>query len=151
MSFRFQTLGLHPALLTRVQQQSLPNVAPGSYNIMQYDDFSEKNVQKRAQGPNWRHALYTEQMAKIPHSTFKQAYEKRKEEERRVGPGTYFINDFITESDRKPRCLRGALDQLTPRFPNDQPVCSSFFFTNSLSNSFKIGKSTTTRCLRYIR
>jgi hypothetical protein len=89
---------------------------------MQYDEFNEKNVQKRAQGPNWQQALYTEQMAKIPHSSFKETYEKRKEGERRLGPGTHSINDFITESDRKPRCLRGALDQLTPRFPIDQPV-----------------------------
>ena len=81
-----------------------------------------KHVHKRAQGPNWQQGLYTEQMAKIPHSSFKQTYEKRKEEERRVGPGTYSIDDFIAEADRRPQCLRGALDQLTPRFPNDEPV-----------------------------
>jgi hypothetical protein len=121
-TFRFQTLGLHPGLLTRIPSENLPHIAPGSYNVMQYDEFNEKNVQKRAQGPNWQQALYTEQMAKIPHSTFKESYEKRKEEERRLGPGTYTINDFITEFDRKPHCLRGALDQLTPRFPVDQLV-----------------------------
>lgn len=89
---------------------------------MQYGDFSEKNVQKRTQGPNWQQGLYTEQMAKIPHSTFKQTYEKRKEDERRLGPGAYSINDFITDGNRKPQCIRGALEQLTPRFPPDQPV-----------------------------
>ncbi len=89
---------------------------------MQYDDFSGKNVQKRAQGPNWQQALFTEQMAKIPHSTFKETYEKRKEDERRLGPGTYTINDFVMDSDRKPRSTRGPLDQLTPRFPIDPPV-----------------------------
>jgi hypothetical protein len=97
-------------------------MAPGAYNIMQYDDFSGKNVQKRAQGPNWQQALFTEQMAKIPHSTFKETYEKRKEDERRLGPGTYTINDFVMDSDRKPRSTRGPLDQLTPRFPIDPPV-----------------------------
>ncbi len=102
--------------------QSSPNVAPGSYNLMQYGDFSEKNVQKRAQGPNWQQASYTEQMAKIPHSSYKATYEQQKENERRVAPGAYHINDFLTESDRKPQCLRGALDQLAPRFPNEPPV-----------------------------
>jgi len=122
ISSRFQTLGLHPELLTRVQLQSLPNVGPGSYDLMQYSDSSEKNLQKIAQSPNWQQALYTEQMAKIPHSTFKQTYEKRKEDERRIGPGTYHINDFITDADQKPQCIRGVLDQLTPRFPIERTV-----------------------------
>lgn len=95
---------------------------------MQYGDFSEKNVQKRMQAPNWQQGLYTEQMAKLPHLSFKQTYEKRKEEERRLGPGTYSIDDFLTEAGRKPRSLRGALDQLTPRFANDPIVCRILLF-----------------------
>jgi len=137
ISSRFQTLGLHPQLLTRVQFESLPNVAPGSYDIMQYGDFSEKNIQKRMQAPNWQQGLYTEQMAKIPHLSFKQTYEKRKEEERRLGPGIYSIDDFLTEANRKPRSLRGALDQLTPRFANDPIVCRILLFY--LEYFFQIG------------
>ncbi|CAF0950222.1 unnamed protein product [Rotaria sp. Silwood1] len=117
---RFQTLGLHPELLTRVQHPTSSDVAPGSYDLLQYGDFSDKNVQKRREGPNWQQAIYTEQMAKIPHSSFKETYEKRKEDERRVGPGTYSIDDFLTEADRRPRCIRGALNQLTSRFPKEQ-------------------------------
>ena len=79
-------------------------------------------MQKRAQGSSWQQAMYTEQMARIPHSTYKETHERHKEQERRVGPGAYSINDFIAESERKPRCIRGALDQLTPRFPVDLPV-----------------------------
>ncbi|CAF4539345.1 unnamed protein product, partial [Rotaria magnacalcarata] len=60
-------------------------------------------------------------MAKIPHSSFKETYEKHKEQERHVAPGAYGIEDFLTENGRKPRSIRGALDQLTPRFPKDQP------------------------------
>jgi hypothetical protein len=101
------------------------------------------------QGPNWQQALYTKQMAKIPHSSFKQTYEKRKDDERRLGPGTYPIHDFLTEADRKPRCIRGALDQLSPRFPNDQLVLekkTSFIYIFNIF-FFQIGSSTTTRCL----
>ena len=47
---------------------------------MQYGDFSDKNIQKRIQGPNWQQSLYTEQMAKIPHSSFKETYDNRKED-----------------------------------------------------------------------
>lgn len=97
--------------------ESPASVAPGSYNLLQYGNFSEKNVQKRAEGPNWQQALYTEQMAEIPHSTYKETHEKYKEQERQVGPGSYKINDFLAEAERRPRCNRGALDQLTPRFP----------------------------------
>ncbi|CAF1342278.1 unnamed protein product [Rotaria magnacalcarata] len=118
---RFQTLGLHPGLLTRVQHDTAPHVGVGSHDVIQYDGFSDKNVQKRREGPNWQQALYTEQMAKIPHSSFKETYEKHKEQERHVAPGAYGIEDFLTENGRKPRSIRGALDQLTPRFPKDQP------------------------------
>ncbi|CAF0783377.1 unnamed protein product [Adineta ricciae] len=116
---RFQTTGMHPELLTTMQLQSSPYVGPGSYDLTQYGDFSAKTLENRMKGPNWQHALYTEQMAKIPHSSFKETYEKRKETERRIGPGTYPVNDFLTEADRRPHCARGALDQLTPRFPKE--------------------------------
>ena len=120
---RFLPVGVHPELLSGVSLQGSPNVAPGSYELMQYGDFSEKNIQKRMQGPNWQQALYTEQMAKIPHSSFKTTYDTRKEVERRIGPGAYPITDFLTEADRRPQCVRGALDQLSPRFP--KPVLVS--------------------------
>lgn len=122
VSSRFRTAGLHPQLLTRVQFDSPPKVAPGAYDLLQYGSFSEKNVQRRAQGPNWQQGLYTEQMARIPHSSYKETYEKQKDSERRLGPGTYQIPDFLAEAEKKPQCSRGALDQLTPRFPKDQPV-----------------------------
>lgn len=122
MTNRFRTAGLHPQLLTRVQFDSPPRVAPGSYDILQYGNFSNKNVQKRSQGPNWQQGLYTEQMAKIPHSSYKETHEKHKESQRRLGPGTYQFTDFLSEAERRPQCTRGALEQLTPRFAKDLPV-----------------------------
>lgn len=123
INLRFLSIGVHPELLNGNQQHSSPNVAPGSYDLMQYGDFSDKNVQKRTQGPNWQQAFYTEQMAKIPHSSFKTTYDTRKEIERRIGPGAYPITDFLTDADRRPHCIRGALDQLSPRFPKETLVC----------------------------
>lgn len=116
---RFLSVGVHPEFLSGSHVQTSPDVAPGSYDLMQYGDFSDKNVQKRTLGPNWQQALYTEQMAKIPHSSFKTIHDTRKEIERRIGPGTYPITDFLTEADRRPGCVRGALDQLSPRFPKE--------------------------------
>lgn len=104
---------------------------------MQYGDFSEKNVQKRMQGPNWQQSLYTQQMAKIPHSSFKDTYEQRKEDERRIGPGAYPIADFLTEADRRPQCVRGALDQLSPRFPK-QNLVGKFRFQSDSDHYFSL-------------
>lgn len=123
---RFLPRGLHPELLTRIQLQSSPSVGPGTYDLTQYGDFSEKNVQKRREGPNWQQSLYTEQMAKIPHSSFKQTHEERKEVERRIGPGAYEVKDFLTEAEKRPQCVRGALDQLSPRFPKENLVGARF-------------------------
>lgn len=120
--YRFTSAGVHPKFLSGNQPQTSPDVAPGSYDLMQYGDFSEKNIEKRTQGPNWQQALYTEQMAKIPHSSFKKTYDARKESERLIGPGTYAITDFLTDTDRRPQCVRGALDQLAPRFPREALV-----------------------------
>ncbi|CAF1607811.1 unnamed protein product [Didymodactylos carnosus] len=116
---RFKPIGIHPELFTRTQIHSNPSVGPGTYDLVQYGDFSDKNVQKNAEGPNWEQAFYTEKMAKIPHSNFKATYESRKEEERRIGPGAYEIKDFLIEADERPQCSRGLLDQLTERFPKD--------------------------------
>ena len=126
---RFLSAGMHPKFLSGNHPQTSPEVAPGSYDLMQYGDFSDKNIEKRAHGPNWQQALYTEQMAKIPHSSFKETYETQKEMTRRIGPGTYPITDFLTEADRRPQCVRGALDQLAARFPREtlvEIICSSF-------------------------
>lgn len=108
--------------------QTSPEIAPGSYNLIQYGDFSEKNLQKRMEGPNWETALNTETLAKIPHSSYRKTYDQIREDQRRIGPGYYEVNDFITEADRRPRCARGALDQLSPRFPKESFVCESLFF-----------------------
>lgn len=74
------------------------------------------------ESPNWQQALYTEQLAKFPHPAFRQTYEKRLEDQRRIGPGAYEVTDFLTEAERRPQCARGTLDQLSPRFPKEQLV-----------------------------
>ena len=143
---RFQSAGLHPKLSTGSQLRNSPHVAPGSYDLTQYGDFSERNLHKRMQGPNWQQALYTEHMAKIPHSSFKETYERRKEDERRLGPGAYPMTDFLLEADRRPHCIRGALDQLSPRFPTEKLVgrCHSY---RTRRTFFRIGQGTASRCL----
>lgn len=108
--------------MTRVQWQSLPSVGPGTYDLNQYGEFSKKNVQKRAQGPNWQQSIYTERMAKIPHSSYKETHAKEQEKKVNLGPGKYEFVDFLTQYENRPQCTRGALEQLTPRFPKDEPV-----------------------------
>jgi hypothetical protein len=59
-------------------------MGPGTHDLLPYSEFSEKNVNRRADGPNWKTALNTEKMAKIPHLLFKDTYYKRKEHVRKI-------------------------------------------------------------------
>ena len=54
-------------------------MGPGTYDLLPYAEFSNKNVVRKSDGPNWETALHTEKMAKIPHLLFKETYNKRKE------------------------------------------------------------------------
>lgn len=125
-SNRFTISGLHPQLLTRGHiphdtthiPDSSRNMGPGTHDLLPYSEFSEKNVNRRADGPNWKTALNTEKMAKIPHLLFKDTYYKRKEHEKRLGPGCYDIKDGLELNEAIPRSKRGMLDALSPRFPS---------------------------------
>ena len=64
-------------------------MGPGTHDLLPYSEFSEKNVNMRADGPNWKTALHTEKMAKIPHLLFKDTYYKRKEHVRQTIIKTY--------------------------------------------------------------
>ena len=67
-------------------------MGPGAHDLLPYNEFSEKNVSKRADGPNWKTALHTEKMAKIPHLLFKETYYKRKEHVRYIKKKILFNN-----------------------------------------------------------
>ena len=48
--------------------KSASHLGPGLYDLTKYDEFSQQNVNRRAQGANnWEKAFVTEKMAKIPH------------------------------------------------------------------------------------
>jgi hypothetical protein len=54
--------------------------------LLKYNEFSDENVWRKADGPNWEKAFYTEKMAKIPHLLYKEEYKNKLEDV------CYFIN-----------------------------------------------------------
>lgn len=58
------------------------NVGPGSYDILKYSTFSEKNLTKKADGPNWERAYQTEKLAKMPHLLYQETFKKKLEDVR---------------------------------------------------------------------
>lgn len=91
-------------------------LGPGTYDLLKYNEFSDNNVTRRAEGPNWQKSLLTEKEAKMPHLLYKDTYEHKKEYERRLGPGSYEISGNIEQLDKKQTSNRGMLDALSERF-----------------------------------
>lgn len=87
-SDRFNQNGLHPNLLVNgrmpydssVRSQTDKNIGPGSYDVLKYNQFSETNVSRRADGPNWERAALTEKLAKMPHLLYQDAFRKKMED-----------------------------------------------------------------------
>ena len=52
-------------------------LGPGSYDLLRYNEFSDLNVTRKAQGPNWDRAIHTEKMAKLPHLLYREAHKKK--------------------------------------------------------------------------
>jgi hypothetical protein len=48
--------------------------------LLKYNEFSDENVWRKADGPNWEKAFYTEKMAKIPHLLYKEEYKNKIED-----------------------------------------------------------------------
>ncbi len=58
-------------------------MGPGSYDLMRYNEFSDINVSRRADGPNWERALHSEKMARLPHLLYREAYKRKQEDVRK--------------------------------------------------------------------
>lgn len=117
-SARFNLNGIHPNLLntgkmpydTKTVTQT--NLGPGSYDLQRYAYFSDLNVSRRADGPNWERGALTEKLAKMPHLLYQEAYKKKKELKKELGPGYYNIGPEVMKSQSN----RGMLDTLSDRF-----------------------------------
>ena len=55
-------------------------LGPGSYDTLKYSEFSDPNVARHADGPNWERGVLTEKLAKMPHLLYQETYKKKKED-----------------------------------------------------------------------
>lgn len=132
-SARFNQNGVHPNMFhTGRMPYDTPTIlpagsqlGPGSYDLKQYGSFSDLNVCRSADGPNWQRASYTESLAKMPNILYQDEHKRKKEEKRKLGPGHYDYIDTFEKQCNKPQSNRGMLDSLYERFsyqkPNDNP------------------------------
>ena len=56
----------------------------------------------------------------MPHLLYKEQWEQKLEQSRKLGPGSYNITDFLEEAKRRPQCRRGHLELLEPRFAKEK-------------------------------
>ncbi|XP_074642342.1 ciliary microtubule-associated protein 2-like [Tubulanus polymorphus] len=131
---RFDVSGVHPKSKTPGTFTQIPydkksicelnrRLGPGSYHV-DTGDFSDKAVIHRASGPGWARAYEVSKMAALPHLLHKEQWELKKLLERKLGPGTYNIKDFLT--DQRPHSIRGICQTKEQRFKepstlNDTP------------------------------
>jgi hypothetical protein len=47
--------------------------------MKKYAYFSETNVSRKAEGPNWERGALTEKLAKMPHLLYQETYKKKQE------------------------------------------------------------------------
>jgi hypothetical protein len=113
-SIRFNVNGLHPNLLTngvmpysgsttnttnvkllscyklKIKNKFLKlklkagNLGPGSYDLLRYNEFSDNNVMRKADGPNWERSALTEKLAKMPHLLYQDSFKKKQEDVREL-------------------------------------------------------------------
>ncbi|XP_046372298.2 lymphocyte expansion molecule-like [Haliotis rufescens] len=123
---RFDVSGVHPKSKTPGTFTEIPydkkftqdlkrRLGPGSYDV-ELGGFSTKSVEEKTRGPGWARAYEVEKMAALPHLLHKEQWEQKRMLQRKLGPGSYEIKDFLQSSDEKPRSSRGICETKAPRF-----------------------------------
>lgn len=123
---RFDVSGVHPknkrpgtftqiAYDRKAMEDSNRRLGPGAYSV-DVEGFSEKAVMERASGPGWARAHELARMAALPHLLHKEQWELKKYLQTHLGPGSYYIDDFLAAAEQKPRSTRGICQTREPRF-----------------------------------
>ncbi|KAK6990346.1 lymphocyte expansion molecule [Biomphalaria glabrata] len=92
-------------------------LGPGVYNLMISID-EDKKVEEQAPKTGWARQLELERLAALPHLLYKEQWEEKKMLQKKLGPGSYNIKDFIQINNAKPHSGRGICENLAPRFEN---------------------------------
>lgn len=125
---RFDVAGVHPknkmpGTFTQTPYCSLSmqeltrHRGPGRYTT-EIGGFHHKSVDERASGPGWARQYEIQRMAALPHLLHKEQWELKRLLQRKLGPGTYNIKDFLENADERPRSIRGICSTREQRFKN---------------------------------
>ncbi|XP_043941435.1 lymphocyte expansion molecule [Protopterus annectens] len=131
---RFDVTGIYPdskkpGTYTEVPYCKIANselerrLGPGTYNI-EKGDFSAGVVERKASGPGWARAVETAKLAQMPHLLFKDLWDQKKFLKRKLGPGSYKIDDFIEVTQKRPLSVRGICDTREERFREQFKFCT---------------------------
>ncbi|XP_064605226.1 ciliary microtubule-associated protein 2-like [Liolophura sinensis] len=123
---RFDVSGIHPKSKTPGTFTEFPydkhstdevtrRLGPGLYNVYR-GGFSEHAVEERSSGPGWARAHEVEKMAALPHLLHKEQWELKRLLQRKLGPGSYDIQDSFHSTNTKPGSSRGICQTLATRF-----------------------------------
>jgi len=86
-------------------------LGPGSYET-DVGDFDDVSVARRASGPGWARAYEMSHMIALPYLLNKEEWQRKLEQKRGLGPGTYSVKDEAACHN----FARGLLDTREPRF-----------------------------------
>jgi len=90
-------------------------LGPGSYET-DVGAFDSKSIAKRASGPGWARAYEMSHMIALPYLLNKEEWERKLDQKRGLGPGTYNAKDVQYDKNY----VRGILDAREPRFRDDK-------------------------------
>ncbi|XP_064626225.1 ciliary microtubule-associated protein 2-like [Lineus longissimus] len=125
---RFDVSAVHPKSKTPGTFTQIPycrqsmnelnrRLGPGAYDVVNgHTGFNDRAVAERASGPGWARAYEVSRMAALPHLLHKEQWEMKRLLEKKLGPGTYNIKDFLEYADDKPRSKRGICQTKEQRF-----------------------------------
>uniref|UniRef100_A0A8V1A3A8 Ciliary microtubule associated protein 2 n=1 Tax=Gallus gallus TaxID=9031 RepID=A0A8V1A3A8_CHICK len=113
--------GLPPLQSSWETATSSASTEPACEAVVYIQLFSGSALQGTTPASGWARAGAGSWAIQLPHFQFKVMLKKRKQQVRRLGPGTYNIRDFLQET--QPSSLRGICDTREQRFRESRRDC----------------------------
>ncbi|KAL2772480.1 lymphocyte expansion molecule isoform 2, partial [Daubentonia madagascariensis] len=92
----------------------LSHIGPGTYGSKE-TCFSKKKL-KEEMGTGWAKAQEATRLTRLPHFQYQAIMRERRQQEQKLGPGSYNFKDFLEQLKQKPCSTRGLLSSGEIRF-----------------------------------
>ncbi|XP_053432933.1 lymphocyte expansion molecule isoform X4 [Nycticebus coucang] len=93
---------------------ALSHIGPGTYSLS--DTCFSKRKLKKEVGTGWDKAQEATRLTQMPHFQYQAILKEKRQQEQKLGPGTYNFKDFLELLEQKPRSTRGLLSSGETRF-----------------------------------